>query len=188
MSPYQTTTVASSKSQEDIRRILQAHGVRGVQFAEDFQTRNISVRFVKEVDGNLRTVSVSMTVPEPPPTQRKRAVRFSRGRMVYNKTQAEKQEQMARATYRALHYWLKSQFEAVDFGLLSFEDIFLSHFEWMIDGRMSTIGKVLQPYLARPQLKAPSPSDVLDGEIQEYPCRSPRYALRFFARNCVTGR
>lgn len=167
MTAYQTTSVPTHKSQEGIRKILQAHNVRGVQFAEDFETRQVNVRFAKEVHGNMRTVSVSMTIPEAPTKRkRRRATRFVRGRMVYDKTPAEKQEQMARATYRALHYWLKSQFEAVDFGLLTFEDVFLSHFEWIIKGQAVTTGALIQPYLERPALKAPpNLEEIIEGEV-----------------------
>lgn len=169
MTAYQTTTVSTSKSQESIRKILQEHNVRGVQFGEDFETHSISVRFGKVVNGNVRTVSVTMKVPEPPTPKHKRrsTYRYGSRRMVYDKTPTERQDQMIRSTYRALHYWLKSQFEAVDFGLLSFEDVFLSHFEWMIGDKMSTVGKLLNPYLSQPQLNAPAPDDILDGEVSE---------------------
>lgn len=143
---YKTTTVPIARSQEAIRKLLINFGVRGVQFSEDFETRNVNVKFAKEINNTMRTVSVSMTIPEPPPTTRKRSVSYRRGRMVYSKTAADKQEQMAKATYRALHDWLKAQFVAVEFGLLTFEDVFLSHFEWMLpNGTVSTIGALVKP-------------------------------------------
>lgn len=167
MTAYASTTVAVSKSQDGIRKILQSHDVRGVTFGEDFKDRNVQVRFAKVVEGNLRTVSVSIKIPEMPAKKRKRATRWIRGRMVYDRTPQERQEQMARTTYRALHYWLKSQFEAVDFGLLSFEQVFLSHFEWMMDGKTVTIGQSLIPILSRPALMAPNVDEILDGDVQE---------------------
>ena len=169
MPAYMQTEVSLYKSQDAIRKIMVANGVKGVQFSENFETREIVVKFAKEVHGNLRTVKVAMTIPEPPTPKRarKRSYRLVRGRMVYDKMPQEKQEQMARATYRALHYWLKSQFEAVTFGLLTFEDVFLSHFEWMIDGRPATVGDLVRPYLERPQLEGPkiTDDDVVDAEI-----------------------
>lgn len=170
MVAYGNTEVSSYKSQDAIRKILLANGVKGVQFSENFETREIIVKFAKEVQGNLRTVKVSMTIPEPPQPKRRRAsagrYSYREHKIIYNKTPAEKQEQMARATYRALHYWLKSQFEAVAFGLMSFEDVFLSHFEWMVDGRPGTVGELIRPYLERPQLEAPKFSDdVIDADV-----------------------
>ena len=166
---YQNTSVSVSRSQEGIRQLLIKADVRGVQFSENFETRDINVRFAKNVGGNFRTVSVSMKVPSPPERKRKRRVSFRQrhGRMVYDKTPSERQDQMTRATYRALHYWLKSQFEAVDFGLLTFEKIFLSHFEWIMnDGSKGTLGDLLIPQLEHPQLTSgDTPADQVDLEV-----------------------
>jgi len=147
---YKNTSVPIARSQEAIRKLLINFGVRGVQFSEDFETRNVNVKFAKEVNKTMRTVSVSMTIPEPPPAKRSRTRQgtWRNGRMVYSKTAADKQEQMAKATYRALHDWLKAQFVAVEFGLLTFEDVFLSHFEWILpNGVVSTVGAMVKPRL-----------------------------------------
>ena len=169
-SAYKTTQVPVARSQEAIRQLLRNFNVRGVQFSEDFETRVINVRFAKEVAGNMRTVSVSMTVPEPPPVKRARSVSYRRGRMVYSKTIGERQEQMARATYRALHDWLKAQFVAVEFGLLTFEDVFLSHFEWILkDGSVSTVGALVKQRIEnRPGFLLESKmtdDDILEGKV-----------------------
>lgn len=168
MSAYKSTAVSVEKSKEAIRQLLIKAGAKGVQFSENFDTHEINVRFAKLVNEELRTVSVTMVIPEPPKPKRprKRAYRYVRGRMVYDKTPDQKQEQMARATYRALHYWLKSQFEAVDFGLLTFEDVFLSHFEWMVNGERTTVGRIIKPNLSTNNLLA-APTDYVDGEVHE---------------------
>ena len=150
MTAYKQTEVTVSKSQEAIRMLLQKYGARGVQFGEDFETNEVSVRFAKLVADNLRTVSVSLKVPAPKLNKSSRATRWVRGRIVYSKTLHEKQEQLKRATFRAMHYWLKAQFESVEFGLLSFEDVFLAHFSWMVNGQETTIGALLRPALERP--------------------------------------
>lgn len=164
---YKTTSVPVERSKEAIRQLLIKFGVRGIQFAESFDTGEINVRFAKDVDSQLRTVSVTMIVPDPPQPKRarRRRQRWVRGRIVYDKSPQEKKEQMARATYRALHYWLKSQFEAVEFGLLTFEDVFLSHFEWMVDGRRSTIGAFIKPRLSSGNLLAAPSDDAIEGKI-----------------------
>jgi hypothetical protein len=163
-SAYKTTQVPVSRSQESIRKLLINFGVRGIQFSEDFNERQVNVRFAKEIGGQMRTVSVTMVIPEAPKVVRKRAVRYVRGKMVYSKTDNERQEQMARATYRALHDWLKSQFVAVEFGLLTFEDVFLSHFEWVLNGYTTTVGALVKPRLNDRMLSAPMPEndDVVD--------------------------
>lgn len=167
MTSYKTTSVPIARSQEQIRKILQANGVRGVQFSEDFESHEVLLRFAKEVEGTVRTVRVALRIPDAP--ERKRTHRGSHwvhGRLVPYPSQDDRQEQMARATYRALHYWLKSQFEAVDFGLLRFEDIFLSHFEWIIGGKQVTTSHMLEPYLRRPALNAPEVGEIV-GEVSD---------------------
>jgi hypothetical protein len=164
---YKTTEVPVARSQEAIRKLLIDFGARGVQFYEDFESHQINVRFAKEVNKQLRTVSVTMTVPKPAETVRKRAVRYVRGKMVYGKTASQKQEQNTKATYRALHYWLKSQFEAVEYGLFSFEDVFLSHFEWILNGQTTTVGALVKPRLEGNLLSAGSPLDNSNEEVIE---------------------
>ena len=138
---YKSTSVPISRSQEQIRKLLIVSDVRGVQFSENFDSGEINVRFAKDIAGNIRTVSVSMHVPEPPKPKRRRT-RYA------NKSEVERREQMTKATYRALHDWLKSQFVAVEFGLLTFEDVFLSHFEWLLNtGEKTTIGAMIKPCL-----------------------------------------
>jgi len=161
---YKNTSVPIARSQEAIRKLLINFCVRGVQFSEDFETRKVNVKFAKEMNQTMRTVSVSMTIPEPPPAKRSRTRQgtWRNGRMVYSKTAADKQEQMAKATYRALHDWLKAQFVAVEFGLLTFEDVFLSHFEWILpNGAISTVGAIVKPRLETRS------SFLLDSGVQE---------------------
>lgn len=157
MTSYTTTAVPVERSKEAIRQLLIKFGARGVQFAEDFHTGMINVRFAKDINGNLRTVNMTMQVPEPPKARR-------RSRYGVTKSDAQRREQMTRATYRALHYCLKSQFEAVDFGLISFEDLFLSHFEWILpNGQQTTVGAMLVPHLQDGSNFLPAPKG--DGQI-----------------------
>jgi hypothetical protein len=166
---YRTTQVPIARSQEGIRKLLINFGVRGIQFSEDFETRQINVRFAKEINKQMRTVNVTMVVPEAEQPKRRRTVRYSRGKMVYGKLPQERQEQMARATYRALHDWLKAQFVAVEFGLLSFEDVFLSHFEWVLpNGSVSTIGAQVKPRLeTRSEFMLEGGAQIVDGEVND---------------------
>ncbi len=164
---YSETSVPVERSKESIRQLLIAAGARGVQFSEDFTEHLINVKFAKQIGDNLRTVSVSLKVPEP--AQPKRASRngtWRGGKYHAPKGEADRWQQMERATYRALHWWLKSQFEAVEFGLMSFEDVFLAHFEWMIDGQRTTVGALVLPHLSNGSnfLPAPRQENVIDAE------------------------
>ena len=174
MPAYSSTSVPVERSKEAIRKLLIQHSARGVQFTEEFSTPTqpgrIHVRFAKDIDGNLRTVSVALEIPKPPEPKRKRSPRrryLGNGRWSDPKSSSDRDEQMYRATYRALHWWLKSQFEAVEFGLLSFEDVFLSHFEWVVDGKATTVGALIKPRLPSSGnlLPAPGGDDVIDAEF-----------------------
>jgi hypothetical protein len=169
---YEGTAVPVERSKEAIRKILIAAGARGVQFAEDFEEHRVNVRFAKEVGKAMRTVSVTLLIQEPP--KKRNTGGWRHGRYRPPKSQAELWEQSARSTYRALHYWLKSQFEAVDFGLLSFEDVFLSHFEWLIKGKPpTTVGALVKAHLPDGSSFLPAPSrhatDILEGEVVRDP-------------------
>lgn len=156
---YETTAVPIERSKEAIRKLLIVAGVRGVQFTEEFDSGAINIKFAKEVDGNLRTVSITLQVPEPEQPKRRRRMRNGQYR-----ANTDLREQSTKATYRALHYWLKSQFEAVEFGLLSYEDVFLSHFEWLLEnGQRTTVGKMVLPMLGGGENLLPGPrGDIID--------------------------
>jgi len=141
---YKTTTVPVSRSQEAIRNLLVKYDVIGCQFTENFETGEIVLRFVKRVNEIPRTVRIVLPTED-------------------NEKQA----------YRALYYWMKSQLEAVDFGLLSFEHVFLAHFEWMLEsGQTATVADIILPRLSAQGsgclLEAPlEDDDVPNGEFRE---------------------
>ena len=163
-SAYRQTTVPVSRSQEAIRQMLIKFGARGVQFAEDFEDGRINIRFGKLYNGNIRTVSVTMIVPKPAPRRQRwnyRTSSYSGG-----KSEHDRKEQIVKATYRALHDWLKSQFVAIEFGLINFESLFLSHFEWILeDGQARTTGEIMIPLLNQTKLLPASLGQIGDVTI-----------------------
>ena len=111
-----------SRSQEHIRGLFRKYDVIRCQFTDDLETGDFALRFVRRVKGIPRSVRVTIST-----------------------------EGNAQQSYRALYWWLKSQFEAIDFGLFMFEDVFLSHFEWMLeDGTVATMGELVKPRLGAP--------------------------------------
>lgn len=141
---YKQTRVPVSRTQEAIRKLFRQHGVMGCQFTDNFEAEEIALRFVKRIHGIPRTVRIVLP--------------------------AEGNEKQA---YRAMYYWLKSQMEAVEFGLLSFEHIFLAHFEWMLEtGETTTVADIVIPRLAQNGrsflLEGPTSSrDVDNGEWKQ---------------------
>ena len=141
---YQTTSTPVAKSQEDIRRILSRYGADGVQFSEDWKGMSLSIRFlysIKEIQ-----YSVLFKIPIPKANTESPTGRQRKG------TQIEQlQEQLERGIWRAAFWAIKSRMEAVDFGIETFQEAFLSHFE--VPGTDKQIGDILIPRLSTGNLR-----------------------------------
>lgn len=112
---YAGTEVPVGRTQDAIRALLVRHGAEGVQFSEVWSRGRVGFSFATLRDGpaGKRPVAVRMDVDLGPQAER---VRWS----------AEQRDRRLRQVWRALFYYLKSQLEAVDFGLRAFEDAFLA--------------------------------------------------------------
>lgn len=147
LSAYINTKVSVGQSQEHIRNLFRKHKIVGCQFSEMWdektgKTTHLELRFLRDVDGEKRTVKIVVPVLSS-----------------------------AKRTYRILYWWLKSMLEAVEVGLVQFEEAFLTHFEWMLDdGSVSTVGEIVLSKLGRSghDRLLPEPGgDVVDGEFTE---------------------
>lgn len=107
--PYAGTVVAVEKSQQEISKLLQKHGMEGVMYGDNFKTNEVLVRFARVINGTAQSIRLQMKI-QP--------------------SLSKKPDQGKKATYRMLFYWLKGQFDAIDCGLMSFEQAFLGHIEW----------------------------------------------------------
>ena len=122
--PYQDTAVSVERSKETIRRSLRSAGALGVQFDEEWTDPPLCrVRFIwplEVADGaGLRVVQqvVRLEVTPLPPQ------RGARGGWIVDVSQRERQ------AWRGLAHYLESTLKAAEFGLIRFEDIFLSFIE-----------------------------------------------------------
>lgn len=149
--PYQDTSVPVAKSQEEIRKALRSAGARAVQFEEEWirddagehepETARIRVRFlwfIGEEEPQATRVRLE-AAPLAPEMGARGGWRVS-------------PEQRERQAWRALAWYLKTMLEAATFGLLRFEDVFLSFVEGE-DGR--TIGEHVIPMLEQGRLALP---------------------------------
>lgn len=137
---YQDTSVSVSRSQAQIRDLLKKHGARGLQFTEDFQSSEQVFRFafpLPSTEERKREVVVPVCLKLD---VRKAAENLPQTKDVW--------ERALRQVHRALYWWLKSQLEAVEFGLLDFTDVFLSYLEVEHKGNVGTIGNIIKPSLA----------------------------------------
>lgn len=136
--------------------LLRKFDVMGVQFSDDFERNTVNVRFGKRYGDAIRTVNVHAQVPEPEIERRHRGPQS-------RKTYDDKREQLTRATYRALHDWLKAQFVSIEFGLSKFEEVFLPYFEWQLpDGSVHTTSELLIPRMSQPMLPASIEAEDID--------------------------
>ena len=129
--PYAQTTVAPERTQAQIQRLLYDYGVEGVQWTT-VRTQlgeQLELKFVvRDQKGSAYTARVR------PPTiiQHRREEEFRQA-----------------ASLRLMYHWLKSKLEAISFGLVSFEEEFLSNIAGKLpSGQEVTVGDLLIPKLA----------------------------------------
>lgn len=115
---YDKTAVPVYKTREEVDKLLRAAGATGMAWMEGDHPqypgkRVIALRFIRpeKMGTNQVPIAVRMLVPVP-------AVKV-----------AKEQDQLLRQYHRALYYYLKSQLEAVQFGLVQFTEAFLPHLE-----------------------------------------------------------
>jgi hypothetical protein len=136
--PYEDTSVSVERSQGAIRKRLQATGALGVSFDETWEEpRALFCRFIwpvlRESDQELVKMVVRIRVNPLPPVQ------LSRG-----SGWRISPEQRDRQAWRGIAHYLDATLKAAEFGLVRFEDVFLSFIE-APDG--TTVGEALVPLL-----------------------------------------
>lgn len=131
--PFEDTSVSVQRSQDQIRKLLREAGALGVQFDEEWDDPpTFRVRFVWPLSGARQVVRLEV-VPIAPDRR-------------FDERQRERQ------AWRGLAHYLEGTIKAAMFGLIKFEDIFLSFME-AGDGR--TVGEVLIPQIEQGRLALP---------------------------------
>jgi hypothetical protein len=127
---FEDTSVPTGRSQSQIRDMLKAAGALGVEIGEDYERGAIQVRFGWELENG-----------------RKIAVRLNAFPLEASVRPKITEEQRDRQAWRGLHWYLKAMIDAATFGLLTFEDVFLSFMEAAPHG--PTVGEVVVNQLER---------------------------------------
>lgn len=139
--PFEDTSVAVSRSQEQIRRLLRDAGASGVQFSEEWSDPPaFYVRFLWTMaapDADAQGVTQAVRLRVNPLTESHKGV-------------SKSVEQRERQAWRGIAHYLEGTIKAATFGLIRFEDIFLSFMELEPMGR--TIGETVIPQIERGQL------------------------------------
>lgn len=132
----QSTSVASDKSRSEIERTLTRYGAESFMYGWD-QSRAL-VGFVVN-DRQIRFV-----LPMPDRNAREFTHTTARGYRREPKAAEEAYEQAIRQRWRALALVIKAKLEAVEAGIVTFEEEFLAHF--LLPGG-HTVGDLVVPQI-----------------------------------------
>ena len=145
---YRGTEVPVERSQSHIRELLYRYGADGIQFSESRKEGKIQMRFMYEVNGDPEKVVYFVRIE---------AVVLEPGGRSGTAAMERKQHQAGRAAWRAVYWALKSRMESINYGIETFEQAFLAHFEAGIDehGRTLTVGERIIPRLRAGQIALP---------------------------------
>lgn len=139
--PYEDTGVSVARSQEQIRQMLRKAGAQGVQFSEEWSDPPaFYVRFLWH-----------MTPPDPDSPPIIQAVRLRVNPLpASHEGVGKSQEQRERQAWRGISHYLDGTLKAATFGLIRFEDIFLSFME--LEPMGQTLGERIIPAMERGRL------------------------------------
>jgi len=135
------TRVAISKSQEDISNILARFGALKVAFEEDFKKGTQLLRFEYPLE-EKKIVPVQFKI------EIKGIFDWLKenGRGSWNNEYLWKQAK--KVAWRHIFDWTKSNINLVEFGLIPFENMFLSYFSHVLpDGTYKSLGDFVIPKL-----------------------------------------
>lgn len=140
--PFEDTSVPIERSQGQIRALLVKHGALGVSFEERWGEEPLCiVRFVWPIGEHKAAIRLEVT-PLPP--------RESWARTGPNVDQRQRQ------AWRGLAWYLDGTIKAATFGLIRFEDVFLSFIEVPTGEHAGkTLGEVVMPQLQAGRLALP---------------------------------
>jgi hypothetical protein len=134
--PYANTTVPVEKTREDINDLLKKFGARGIQWTW-LDNKNI-LRFLHEFEyeGVKHGIAYELTIPEM-------GTKTGRGydqQFVRNDKQA----------YRLLFYVIKAKLTAVETGLETFENEFLSKIMYQLpNGSVQNVGDIILDQISK---------------------------------------
>ena len=133
------TRVPVSKSQEDIRELLARFGANKVAFEEDLKKGTQILRFEYPMENEI-------TVPIQFKIEIKGIKEWleENGRGSWNNEFVWKQTK--KVAWRHILDWVKANLNLVEFGLIPFENMFLSYFSRVLpDGTYKSLGEAIIP-------------------------------------------
>lgn len=135
------TRVPISKSQEDIRNLLARFGATKIAFEDELQKGTQVLRFEYPMEEK-------MSVPIQFKIEIKGIFGWleKNGRSSWNNDYLWKQSK--KVSWRHIFDWTKANLNLVEFGLIPFENMFLSYFSHVLpDGSYRSLGEFIMPKL-----------------------------------------
>lgn len=128
--PYANTTISPEQTQADIKKLLEAHEIRDVQWTTYQGNTTLKFLFKIQIKGVQKEIMFAFKPP-------KIAVKKRYGSSLVNTINDA-------VSYRLLFWYLKTKLEAVQFGLETVEQEFMSHIMVALPGGQdSTLGEKL---------------------------------------------
>ncbi len=143
--PYDDTFVMVEKSQAQIKRLLERLNVVATRFTS--YPAYALLEFVRQEASTERLLPYRITITP---------------RVEDNPRSPQRElERAERQVWRVVYWWLKAKIEAVDFGLLEFEQEFLPHMLLTDgEGRSATVDEILFERMAE---RKPTSDDPFGG-------------------------
>jgi hypothetical protein len=140
--PYEDTKVDAMRSWGDICAVLYAHGCEGTAYTE-LQGQGFQIEFVRKIQGKKVLVRMPVAYDLGPEKDRYGHLKPLTPAQI---------EQEKRTKWRSLFYYIKAQFDAIDKGIVAYEQAFLADIVGHLpDGRTGRVIDVM-PGLAKGRL------------------------------------
>jgi len=149
--PYADTEVRWDRTRQQIEDMIRDYGAVGISWASYRGDDILQFVIEAEIRGVRKELGIQVNVPKILKTINKKG----QGRVhVWNQDQS----------YRLLYWFIKSKLEAVAYGLTSVEREFMSEILVKLPGGATTVGAILENYLATDNLEAlPAPAPSTEG-------------------------
>lgn len=141
---YETTSVTIAKTREQIDTLLRKWGVSGVQWEDNFEVGDVTLRFRWKSE-DVEYVARYKLELESEEKIREQAIDLRNGKFSENKYDRILRERGKRE-HRLLMAFLKNVFEAVGEGIISAEAVFLP---WIEDAEGKTLYERIKPAMAQ---------------------------------------
>jgi len=142
---YENTTIAVSKSREQIDSILRKWGVNGISWQDEFDLGRAQLRFKWERDDGTELVARFRVDLPTDEELRETAIDKRNGQFSEKKLERAKAD-LGKREHRVLLNLLKNMFEAIEAGIMPAEALLLP---WIEDVNGETVYEKVEPKMSQ---------------------------------------